>query len=268
MVTIGHASIDERGSARGGSAGDQTGREVCTRSWYDKKWLCCIRAKDSKVADRIAKAMEQAVANDKIGYDQDQRTTCYDRAKEVGWDLSKITTACECDCSSLVAVCVNAAGIPVSQHIWTGNEEAALLATGAFDSFRTSKYLITDENLARGDILVSGGHTVVVLTNGTKHVSVPSAPATNPINGKPVIDPARFFLKAMAGEYTVTASWLNVRAGAGTNKAILHTIPNGTKVRCYGYYSLDSEKEWLYIACLVNGTRVEGFCSSTYLAKQ
>jgi uncharacterized protein YgiM (DUF1202 family) len=93
-------------------------------------------------------------------------------------------------------------------------------------------------------------------------------PATNPLNGKPSIDPARFFLKAMAGEYTVTASWLNVRAGAGTNKAILHTIPNGTKVRCYGYYSIDSEKEWLYIAGLVNGTRVEGFCSSTYLAKQ
>lgn len=93
-------------------------------------------------------------------------------------------------------------------------------------------------------------------------------PATNPINGKPVIDSARFFLKATAGEYKVTASWLNVRAGAGTNKAILHTIPNGTKVRCYGYYSIDAEKEWLYIAGLVNGTRVEGFCSSTYLEKQ
>ena len=93
-------------------------------------------------------------------------------------------------------------------------------------------------------------------------------PSTNPLNGKPVIEPAKFFMKPVAGEYTVTASWLNVRAGAGTNKAILHTIPNGTKVRCYGYYSIDSEKEWLYIAGLVNGTRVEGFCSSTYLAKQ
>jgi uncharacterized protein YgiM (DUF1202 family) len=93
-------------------------------------------------------------------------------------------------------------------------------------------------------------------------------PATNPLNGQPVIDSARFFMKTVAGEYKVTASWLNVRAGAGTSKLILDTIPNGAKVRCYGYYSLDGEKEWLYIAGLVNGKRVEGFCSSTYLSKQ
>ena len=34
-VMIGHASIDENGKARGGVAGDQTKREVCTRTWYD-----------------------------------------------------------------------------------------------------------------------------------------------------------------------------------------------------------------------------------------
>ena len=34
-VKIGHASIDERGKARGGAAGDQTGREVYTRNWYN-----------------------------------------------------------------------------------------------------------------------------------------------------------------------------------------------------------------------------------------
>lgn len=276
MVTIGHASIDERGSARGGSAGDQTGREVCSRSWYDKKWLCCIRAKDRKVADRIAKAMEQAVANDKIGYDQDQRTTCYDRAKEAGWDLSKITSACECDCSSLVAVCVNAAGIPVSQHIWTGNEEAALLATGAFDSFRESKYLITDENLARGDILVSGGHTVVVLTNGAKYVSVPSAPAEPAPAPEPIVtnsanknDYAEEYFSKMAGTYKVTASMLNVRSGAGTDKRIITSIPNGTKVQNYGFFTIAKNgKKWLYVTGIIDGKAFEGFCSEAYLVKE
>lgn len=276
MVTIGHASIDERGSARGGSAGDQTGREVCSRSWYDKKWLCCIRAKDRKVADRIAKAMEQAVANDKIGYDQDQRTTCYDRAKEVGWDLSKITTACECDCSSLVAVCVNAAGIPVSQHIWTGNEEAALLATGAFDSFRESKYLITDENLARGDILVSGGHTVVVLTNGSKYVSVPAELVESTTESEPVAAPnvtlkpdyAQEYFAKTAGTYKVTASLLNVRTGAGTDKAIITSIPKDMRVMNYGFFSFaPNGKKWLYVTGIIDEKAFEGFCSETYLVR-
>lgn len=271
-VTIGHASIDERGTARGGSAGDQTGREVCTRSWYSKNWLCCVRPNDRKVADKIAKAMEQACANNKIGYDQNQRTTCYDRAKEVGWDLSKITTACECDCSSLVAVCVNAAGIPVSQHIWTGNEEAALLATGAFKSLRDSKHLTQDAYLARGDILVSNSHTAIVLTNGSKYVTLPDAQPSveqTPVVSETRVKPesARYFDKAVAGTYKVTASLLNVRAGAGTDKAILDTVPNGAKLINYGYYSTFNGTKWLYVVGLVNDRRIEGYCSSNYLAK-
>ena len=33
-VKIGSARIDENGRAKGGKAGDQTGREVSTQSWY------------------------------------------------------------------------------------------------------------------------------------------------------------------------------------------------------------------------------------------
>ena len=76
-VKIGHASIDERGKARGGAAGDQTGKEVCLRDWYDKNWVSVLRPKNEKEAEKMAKAMEQACANDHIGYDQSQRTTCF-----------------------------------------------------------------------------------------------------------------------------------------------------------------------------------------------
>ena len=165
-VKIGHSSCDEYGKASGGAAGDQTGKEVCTRDWYNKPWSCVIRPKDSKVAEKIAKAMEQACANSQIGYDQHQRTTLYAKAKAVNWDLSKITEACECDCSSLVAVCVNAAGIAVSKDIYTGNEKAALEATGAFTILTTSMYISKPDCLQRGDILLGKGHTAVVLTNG------------------------------------------------------------------------------------------------------
>jgi len=266
-VMIGHASIDERGTARGGTAGDQTGREVCTRPWYAKNWLCVLRPIDRKTADKIAKMMEQACANPNIGYNQNQRTTLYDRAVEVDFDLSKITAPCECDCSSLVSVCANGAGVKVSPHIWTGNEEAALLATGAFKSLRESKCLTQDAYLARGDILVSNSHTAVVLTNGSKYATPPtasteSAPATVPNR----IDAAKEFSAKIAGAYKVTAYALNVRSGAGTDKAILDTIPNGTIVRNYGYYTTASNgRKWLYITGKVNGRAVEGFCSEIYL---
>ena len=53
-VLIGHASIDENGNAAYGSAGDQTKKEVCTRNWYNKSWDVVLRAKDPKVAEKMA----------------------------------------------------------------------------------------------------------------------------------------------------------------------------------------------------------------------
>lgn len=165
-IKIGHASIDENKRAHGGAAGDQTGKEVCTRLWYNRPWISVIRAKDSAAAEKIAMAMEQACANDNIGYDQYQRTTLYTQAKANNWDLSKITVKCECDCSSLVAVCVNAAGILVSKDIYTGNQKAALESTGKFDVYTASKYTGSASYLKRGDILLGDGHTAIVLENG------------------------------------------------------------------------------------------------------
>lgn len=168
-VMIGHASIDERGKASGGAAGDQTGREVCTREWYNKPWNKVIRATDPKVAEKIAQTMEAACKNNNIGYDQLQRITLFTEAKKVNWDLSKITVKCETDCSALIAVCVNAAGVSVSKDIYTGNEAAALKATGEFQILTASKYLTSDKYLMRGDILLNESHhTAVVLSNGTE----------------------------------------------------------------------------------------------------
>lgn len=43
-----HASINELGTAHGGKTGDQTGREICVRSYYNHPWDCVLRyAKDS-----------------------------------------------------------------------------------------------------------------------------------------------------------------------------------------------------------------------------
>ena len=177
-VKIGHASLDENKNIKGGAAGDQSGTEVRTLNWYSKPWHTVFRPKDSTVAEKIAKAMEQACANNKIGYDQSQRTTLYTQAKALNWDISKITTACECDCSSLVAVCVNAAGITVSKDIYTGNEKAALSATEGFVIYTESKYVGKADYLKRGDILLGNGHTAVVLSNGANAEQNPTQPVT------------------------------------------------------------------------------------------
>lgn len=179
-VKIGHASLDENGKIAGGKAGDQKS-EVCTRNWWKNGWNKVIRAKNPKVANLIARAMEQACANKNIGYDQKQRTTLYEQAMATGFDLSKITTPCECDCSSLVAVCVNASGIKVSKDIYTGNEAKALQATGAFTVLTTKGYTDYDSYLMRGDILLKeGSHTAVVLTNGDR-VNPVSNPSSKPV---------------------------------------------------------------------------------------
>lgn len=166
-VKIGHASIDERGKASGGQAGDQTKKEVCTRTWYKHPWTAVIRPNSATVAEKIAKCSEQICANDNIGYDQSQRTTLYTQAKAKKWDCSKITVKCETDCSAKVSVCVNAAGIAVSKDMYTGNEKSVLKNTGKFTIYETSKYTGADTYLKRGDILLANGHTAVVLSNGS-----------------------------------------------------------------------------------------------------
>lgn len=177
-IKIGHASIDERGKASGGVAGDQSGGEVCTRSWYSSPWDVVLRPKSAEVAEKSAKACEAACANNHIGYDQYQRNTLYHHAKSVGFDLSKITDNCECDCSSLMHVCAIAGGANLSygaNGFWTGNMVNGM--SGEYKVLTDNKYLTSDAYLKRGDILLrTSGHTAMVLENGSKSGKVTTEP--------------------------------------------------------------------------------------------
>ena len=172
-VKLGSARIDENGKAHGGKAGDQTGKEVSTQSWYlnSKGWRV-FRAKNAGVAEKIAQCMERACANSKIGYDQYERNTLYKVAEPLGFDTGKVTTPCETDCSALVRVCCAYAGITgLPSGFRTGNMPTNLNKTGAFVELKGSKYQEQSNYLGRGDILVTktSGHTVVVLSNGSKY---------------------------------------------------------------------------------------------------
>ncbi len=172
-VYVGSASIDERGKAHGGKAGDQTGREVKKQAWYlhSKGWRV-FRAKDRQVALDIAYAMKRAISNNKIGYDQYQRNTLYNLAAEVGFDPGKVKKACETDCSALVRVCCSYAGIMgLPSGFRTGNMPKYLMETGAFVEMTGSQYTKSSDYLGAGDILVTrtSGHTVVALNDGPKY---------------------------------------------------------------------------------------------------
>lgn len=169
-VIVGSARIDENKHAKGGKAGDQTGKEVSTQTWYlhSKGWRV-FRAKYSTRAENIAQDMQFACNNKHIGYDQSQRLTLYNIAEKVGFNCSKVTTNCETDCSALVRVCCAYAGIMLP-NFTTSNEGKTLLNSGEFIELTDTKYTTKPDYLMRGDILVTKtqGHTVVVLNDGPK----------------------------------------------------------------------------------------------------
>lgn len=254
-VLIGNASIDENGNISGGEPGDQNGKEVVKREWYEYNWTAVVRPKSKLIAESIARTMEEACENDNIGYSQTQRTTLYIEAMQVNFDLSRIKNKCSCDCSSLVAVCVIASGITVSPNMYTGNEIKALEQTGYFDVIREKDYTTKSSFLKRGDILVRENyHTAVVLSDGSKvYVN----------DDKQTIKPAKSFNKDLAGVYRATTS-VYVRCGAGKTFKALNIIKEGNVCRCYGYYTNSNGTRWLYI----QRGHIEGFVSSRYLKKE
>lgn len=62
--------------------------------------------------------------------------------------------------------------------------------------------------------------------------------------------------------YTVAASALNMRAGAGTGKKVLRVLKRGERLECYGYYTKVGADVWLYVK---DKFGTVGFVSKKYL---
>jgi len=227
-VRLAHASISENGTIRG-TAGDQTGKEVCIRNWYDhsKDWVL-IRCTDPKMRPYIAEAGEKAAKNDNIGYDQLQNQDLWDDVKDNGFDPSKADDPTETDCARLVRVCVQYACVKVGNGIkvpdfYTASEATALKKTGLFKVYTASKYIHSDKLLLRGDILCTSvkGHTAIVLDNGDDAEEEAVGTTTNSKNTSYV----------GKGIGTATAKQaMNIRSGAGTSYSSYGVIKKGTQV--------------------------------------
>lgn len=171
-VRIGHASKDENSTIKNGSAGDQTGKEVCIRNWYlhNKGWVV-LRCKSAAKREKIAEAAEKACNNPQIGYDQWQRDSLFNNVNANGFDPSKTTKKVETDCSALVRVCIAYAyGADKAGNIRTISLPSTLVETGLFSKYTSAKYCKSSDYLKRGDILCTpvSGHTVIVLDDGAK----------------------------------------------------------------------------------------------------
>jgi peptidoglycan hydrolase-like protein with peptidoglycan-binding domain len=207
-IKIGHASLDERKKIKGGSAGDQTGSEVCTRTWYNGSWGFVLRPRDALLAEKSAQACEKGCANNNIGYDQNQRNTLYAQAQKVGYDLSKITTPCECDCSSFMHVCALAGGacIPYSGNgATTSTMRNKFSESGKYDVLTDSKYLTSDKYLRRGDILVRPGHHTVMVLESGKNVQQ--------VTGNPYPVPTRVLYRKTPMMFGNDVRWLQTELG-------------------------------------------------------
>ena len=161
-VIIGSARHDEHGNCySGGKSGDQTGQEVSTQKFYNhsKGWYV-LRAKDDRVAEKLAEAMKIACGNKNIGYDQSERYGIIKHGIN-----TKVKT--ECDCSSLVRACIIYASGKDVGDFNTSNERSLILKSGLFKDVGSYKQ---GDTLYNGDILVTRtkGHTAIVVSGAKK----------------------------------------------------------------------------------------------------
>ena len=234
----------------------------------------------------INKAVEfmlMIAEDDKHGYDQTHRNSP------------------NYDCSSLVGTALNEAGFKVSPTSWTGNLKSQLLACGFVtlpvnaerergDIFLTpNKHVVmcVDKNTIVHASINEKGKTTGGKSGDqtgkeicTRSFYTPSYGWTyhfryvgenispeNDTYAKEVkaTKSASSFDRFLANEYTVTASALNVRNGGGSGNKVLVIIPKGTKVKCYGYYTLVGKTVWLYVQFVYKNIKYTGFCSKGYL---
>lgn len=181
MYYIVHSSIDENRHARGGKAGDQTSREVCTRSWYSKPWGMVLRYRDAAVAKQARDIAIKLANSNLVGYDQNERNSLYKELERNGWDVDKYIRSgvkTECDCSSFVYACyccVIAEMRGLSNAPTTVTSKNFYKAHG-FDVMLSSEYTASASKLLPGDLLnKSGSHIVMFAGTNVRVASNESA---------------------------------------------------------------------------------------------
>lgn len=227
----------------------------------------------NKIENAVAWS-EQTAADDRHGYSQVHRN------------------GPNYDCSSFVGTALAKAGFPVSQYSTTRNLSEQLENAGFVKCGKPWK---------RGDIHLAAGHHVTMSVDANRIVHASQSenggidgqtgdqtgkeicvrsyydlPYENTVhyryagNDKPqnVMESsikavsARSFDRKIAGAYHTNDRY-NLRVGAGMDKTVILTLPTGTSVRNYGYYT----GEWYLVKAVVNGTVYTGYVAKEGLTR-
>ena len=248
----------------------------------------------NKAADRTA--MIKAASADTFGFD----CVCLIKGLLWGWngDTSKtyggaqyaVNGVPDIDADTMITKCssisTDFSKIEVGEAVWTPGHIGVYIGDGlAVECTPSWKNCVqvtacncTKSGYNRRNWTKHGKLPYVSYTGAAENVAGSGAGSaaqttttqtTTATTEKKATDAAMSFDKALAGTYAVNAaSGLNIRNGAGTGKASMAILPNGTKVNNYGYYTLSGGVKWLYIQVTYNGVTYTGFSSSQYLRKQ
>lgn len=196
------------------------------------------------------------------------------------------------DCSSFVGTALSKAGFAVSKYSTTRNLESQLIKCGFKKCHAPWK---------RGDIHLAAGHHVTMSTDAS-HIVHASQSENGGIDGQTgdqtgreicvrsyydlpysnlvhyrysgndehqkitpeAVKPesARSFDRTIAGAYHINDRY-NLRVGAGMNKRVILTLPTGTGVRNYGYYT----GEWYLVKAVVDGYVYTGYVAKEGLTR-
>lgn len=229
----------------------------------------------NKIEKAVAWA-EQIAADDRHGYSQVHRNSP------------------DYDCSSFVGTALANAGFPISIYSTTRNLGEQLENAGFVKCGKPWK---------RGDIHLAAGHHVTMSVDANRIVHASQSenggidgqtgdqtgkeicvrsyydlPYENTVHyryagavdKKPhnVIEScvkteyARSFDRKIAGVYHTNDRY-NLRVGAGMNKTVILTLPTGTSVRNYGYYT----GEWYLVKAVVNCIVYTGYVAKEALTR-
>lgn len=226
-VLIGHAVMDEDGGIDGAIVGDQTGKEIATRDWYNRSggWGVYLEPLDSAMASRAAKFMLDICGSSAFGYSQRNRWGGYQSIKANGNVVAGAATG-DFDCSSLCISCYIFAGLNHKASGYTGSMEKTLLATGKFKAYRDSEHLESADYAKQGGLyIMAGKHVAMCITSGEK---ADTTPTYNP--GTEQGDADEDFSNVPVGAYVEMLGNVRVRTGPGANFPKLFTASKGTKL--------------------------------------
>lgn len=200
---IAHASIGENGKVTGGSAGDQTGKEVCIREWYNKPWNYLLHIKNDKIRKQFGNNMIDIANNNNVGYNQSSRNTLLTQAIKVNFVFTKITTKCNTDCSAMVTAALLGAIYTIlgkeeyqkaykvlysgSNCRTTSTLRSGLNTLGLITVYNSREYIGGTSKAVYGDIYIKEGSHVVCYVDTGKKVTVTTTSYYKKYTGKSLL---------------------------------------------------------------------------------